>query len=152
MTLVDALHDNKMGTLSQHKYPCLQHACRVLLLACPMWARRCPQPGFMTMRAVQVLVEGPARGDPSQMTGKTCTMKRVFFNAQHLPGPGRHPKAGDYLAVEVHGASATALLATSRHLTSVQGFVALYGSTVPPRQQQKLGGEACWQQRQVAHG
>lgn len=85
----------------------------------------------ITPHDTQVLVEGPARGNPSQMTGKTCTMKRVFFDG-HIPeGKDGRLQTGDYVAVEVHGASATALLATPRHLTTAQDFVAMYGSTVP---------------------
>ena len=84
------------------------------------------------MMDVQVLVEGPAKGNSEQWTGKTCTMKRVFFSPiALLPGQASQLSPGDYVAVEVHAASPSALLGTPLSVTTIQQFVAQHGSTVP---------------------
>ena len=79
------------------------------------------------------------------MTGKTCTMKRVFLDGQILASMDGGLQTGDYVAVKMHGASATALLATPRHLTTTRDFVALYGSTVPTL---RPGQNTGWRQQQ----
>ena len=82
----------------------------------------------------QVLIEGASRGNAAQVTGKTCTMKRVFLPS--VSKDGTKLRAGDYVACHVVGASATALLGQALCVTSLQGFVAAHGSTLPGKVQE----------------
>ena len=76
-------------------------------------------------------MEGPSRRDPLQLTGKTCTMKRVFLPATNSDGAAL--KVGDYVSCRISDATATALIAEPLCVTSLQGFVREHGSTVPGR-------------------
>ncbi|BDA45610.1 CDK5 regulatory subunit-associated protein 1 [Coccomyxa sp. Obi] len=88
-----------------------------------------------------VMIEGPSRRSPSVLTGRTCTGKRVFLAddcvcPSYGPSEAKEGKAavrmrpGDYVAVEIVSATASALQAQSLGLSSIAGFVALHGSTV----------------------
>lgn len=88
-----------------------------------------------------VMIEGPSRRSPSVLTGRTCTGKRVFLAddcvcPSYGPSEAKESKAavrmqpGNYVAVEITSATASALQAQSLGLTSIAGFVALHGSTV----------------------
>jgi tRNA A37 methylthiotransferase MiaB len=103
-----------------------------------------------------VLVEGESRRSPGVLTGRTCTGKRVFFARESVPescAAGHRAAAraeaedeaaaraddeaavnlepGDYVAVEVTSATASALQAKPLARTSVAEFVRFHGSTVP---------------------
>ena len=89
-----------------------------------------------------VMIEGPSRRSPNILTGRTCTGKRVFL-ADECVSPSYRPSEtkelaaravrmhpGDYVAVEITSATASALQAQPLGLTGIAGFVALHGSTL----------------------
>lgn len=89
-----------------------------------------------------VMVEGPSRRSPGILTGRTCTGKRVYFNDGGVLPSYVSPKAGisagrmvrmqpgDFVAVHVTSATASALQAVPLAVTSTAEFVRQHGSTV----------------------
>ncbi|MDQ4072273.1 MAG: MiaB/RimO family radical SAM methylthiotransferase, partial [Actinomycetota bacterium] len=67
-------------------------------------------------RTMEVLVEGPSRTDPSRLRGRTRHNKTVNFG----PGAGgAPPQPGDFVDVEITGATSTTLAGEARTLTAV---------------------------------
>lgn len=104
-----------------------------------------------------VLVEGPSRRSDAVLTGRTDTFKRVLFDDVALPGSllrgagGDPPRVrlqpGDYVAVAVDAEQGSGTLrARALARTTLQEFVAVYGSAVPLRLEQPRAVE--W----LAHG
>eukprot|EP00887_Chlorella_sp_A99_P005723 scaffold1.g5723.t1 len=113
-----------------------------------------------------VLVEGPSRRSPEQLTGRTDTFARVVFDAAPVPasyaawaaaaaaapgGAREAPSAGpplvelrpgDYVAVQVATATGGSLLARPLARTSLAEFVAAHGSAAPLKAYGPLGGGA----------
>lgn len=91
-----------------------------------------------------VLVEGPSRRSPSNLTGRTDTFKRVVFPNTPVPasysglderdtseGPLVVLQPGDYVAVQVMEAGGGTLGVKPLARTSIGEFVGVHGSAVP---------------------
>lgn len=93
-----------------------------------------------------ILVEGPSRRSPEDLTGRTDTYKRVVFpdlvvpsqyhfstsiGMGHSSAPAVRAVAGDYVAVQIVGAGGGTLQAVPLARTTLAEFVAVHGSAVP---------------------
>jgi tRNA-2-methylthio-N6-dimethylallyladenosine synthase len=65
-------------------------------------------------RTMEVLVEGPSRKDPSRLHGRTRHNKTVHFAA----GPGGAPASGEFVPVEITGATSMTLAGEARVLAA----------------------------------
>ena len=92
----------------------------------------------------QVLIEGLSRRSRDQLTGKTCTMKRVIIPnmavassykgllQQHSDCDAKVMlQAGDYVAVQIQDSGNATLFGRPIARIELQEFVSVHGTTTP---------------------